>query len=423
MLSNVDLVLSQIDREELVNLALALGNIDSPPGQEKEVGEFVEAWLQQEGFETKVICLTSDRPNVVGICKGTGGGYSLLFNSHMDTYVSERGVWARRNCKRPIDHSAWREGDTLYGNGIVNDKGPMACFLIAAKAIKKAGITLKGDLVLTAVSGEIEEEPVDEFQGLPYLSREVGARFMVGHGAIADYALVAEITGFRLAWIQAGKAVFKITVFGSPCIYAPYIKRPYPSGENPNAIVRMAKLIDKIEDWALAYEKKHTYICPGGTLIPTVNIGAVRGGTPFNTCATPELCSLYVDCRTAPDQDVLAIKGELEEIIQSLGLEGEVELVHFRRGYEAQNIDRLAETVGRAHSRLFNEKPEPAIGPVCSMWRDDNVFNEAGIPAVNYGPGVGPGGGTLTITLDELHKAAQVYAMVALDLCNQVKTV
>lgn len=422
MKPDIGLVLSQIDREELANLALALANIDSPPGQEKEVGEFVEGWLKQEGFQTRVISLLPERPNVVGMYQGSGGGYSLIFNAHMDTSVSQQDVMHCRDPLNHADHEAWREGDTLYGNGIVNDKGQMACFLIAARAIKNAGVVLKGDLLLTAVSGEIEWEPVDEFQSPQYLSNEIGSHFMVAHGVVADYALVAESSNFKLTWVQAGRAVFKVTLFGSErALYSPFIMRPYATEKNPNAIVRMAKLIDKIEDWALSYEKKHTYECPGGTLIPKVNIGAVRGGSPYLACVTSEVCFLYVDLRLAPNQDVMAVKADLEGIISSLRLEGEVELVVFRRGYEAQNIDRLAEAIEKAHYGLFNDKPGRVVGPHCSMWTDMNVFNEAGIPAATYGPPGGLGAGKFSTTIDDLYKTAQVYAMVALDLCNQEK--
>jgi len=309
----------------------------------------------------------------------------------------------------------------LYGNGIVNDKGPMSCYLIAAKAIKKAGLSLKGDLILTAVPGEIEWEPVDEFQPPQYLSHEVGTRFMVTHGVIADYAIVAENTQFGFGPLEAGVALFKITLFGGPALYTPYVSHPYSHEKNPNAILQMSKLVGKIEDWALDYEKKHTYVCPGGTLIPKVNIGAIRGGVPYCPIITPEVCSLYVDCRTAPGQDVLAIKAELGEIIRSLQLEGEVELFVSRRGYEAQGIDRLAKAVERAHERIFNDRVKVVSGPRASMWRDTNVFNEIGIPAASYGPGAGRGGGNVCVALDDLYKAAQVYAMVALDICNQEK--
>ena len=139
-MDTADSVLSQIDRDELAALALAMGNIDSPTGQEKEMGRFVSEWLQREGFKTRVIGVVSERPNVVGTLKGAGGGCSLLFNAHMDTAVAAENVWSRRNCVAPVFHSAWREGERLYGHGVVNDKGPMACFMLAAKAIKKAGI-------------------------------------------------------------------------------------------------------------------------------------------------------------------------------------------------------------------------------------------------------------------------------------------
>ena len=44
-MSETDVLLCQIDIEELADLALDLGNIDSPPGREKPVAEFVQAWL------------------------------------------------------------------------------------------------------------------------------------------------------------------------------------------------------------------------------------------------------------------------------------------------------------------------------------------------------------------------------------------
>ena len=66
---------------------------------------------------------------MVGTLMGTGGGYSLLFNAHMDTSVSEEDIWIHRDPTSAIEHKAWREGDVLFGNGIVNDKGLMASFL------------------------------------------------------------------------------------------------------------------------------------------------------------------------------------------------------------------------------------------------------------------------------------------------------
>ncbi len=82
--ADIECVLSLIDKEELAELTLSLASIYSPPEEEGKAAEAVAEWLRREGFETKLIGLTPERPNVVGTLKGTGGGYSLIFCSHLD---------------------------------------------------------------------------------------------------------------------------------------------------------------------------------------------------------------------------------------------------------------------------------------------------------------------------------------------------
>ena len=52
------------------------------------------------------------------------------------------------------------------------------------------------------------------------------------------------------------------------------------------------------------------------------------------------------------------------------------------------------------------------------MWRDSNVFNEAGIPTVVYGPGISTAGGKFAIDIDVLVAAARIYALTAVELCG-----
>ena len=221
-----DNVVARIDPQELIDLALALGNIDSPTGAEGPAGQFVYDWLARNGFEPKKYALVEERFNVAAWLDGSGGGYNLIFNSHLDTTLRPDAVWSARDPRDPLYLSAWVEGDEIFGDGVVNDKGPMAAFLIAAKAIKDSEFPLRGDLIVSAVAGEISREPVDEFQGWPFLSKDLGVRFMVTHGAVADFALVAEGTGFGIVWIEPGKAHFKVTVYSDqPRYYSPYLPR------------------------------------------------------------------------------------------------------------------------------------------------------------------------------------------------------
>jgi acetylornithine deacetylase/succinyl-diaminopimelate desuccinylase-like protein len=415
-----DAVLDRIRLEELVELALHLANVESPPGEEGPAGRAIMEWLAGEGFEPRRVGMFEERFNVFAELRGRGDGRgpALAFNSHMDT-------WMRRD-----DHLVWRDpgnddyhrgredGDVLVGNPVVNDKGPMAAFMIATRAIRDAGVTLDGSIYMTMVAGEIGQEPVDEFQGERYLSKEVGARYLLNHAPRPSFCVCAEATAFRKGWVEAGKAFYKITVFGGPVLYTPYLMRPYAPAEQPNAIMRAVPLLQRLEDWALEYERRHTYEGPGGTVIPKVNVSAIRGGQPWLVLQNPEVCHLYLDIRTVPGQDGGAIGDELRAMLAELGLEGRVEQFVERPGYEARGIEPLSDAVDAAHEHEFGTPCEIATPPECSMWRDHNVFNEMGIPSLTYGPAGVAGAGTFAVRKDDLLHASRVYALTALAMCG-----
>src|SRR5574341_251796 len=82
-------VLAQIREDEVVALALDLGNIDSPSMAEGEVAQYVYDWLGRTGFTPRKVALVPDRPNIVATIPGTGNGKSLLFNGHLDTTIAK----------------------------------------------------------------------------------------------------------------------------------------------------------------------------------------------------------------------------------------------------------------------------------------------------------------------------------------------
>lgn len=422
MSGDTQAVFEKIESDELIKVALDLANIDSPTGREGPVADYVCDWLQREGFEPRKLALYPDRPNVIATLPGTGGGRSLCFNSHMDTAVHQEEWWATRRASDPIFHSAWREDDMLVGNGIVNDKGPMATWLLAAKAIKDSGIRLKGDLLLMAVVGEIGVEPVDEFQPPQYIAKEAGSRYAITHGGVADFALVAEGTDFGIVGVEAGKAFYKITVFGNDApIYTPYIPRPTAIEKSPSAIVRMSSLIQRIEQWAEDYEKQNRYECAGGVMVPKVNIGAIRGGVPWKITKTVQQCAIYVDVRITPIQDPLDIREELRDLLKDVSANGEVELYVYRPAFEAdaKKIGPLKSAIAQAHRAIMGSDPVPAPVPASSMWRDINVFNEMRIPSLTYGPGVSSGGGKYAMKIENMILGTKLYAQTAINLCNQ----
>ncbi len=420
MKEDFERVLEKIDGDGVVNLAVDLANIPSPKGREREVGGFIYDWLKANDFCPVKQEVVPERNNVIGFLKGTGEGRTLIFNSHMDTAQwGPEDIWVVGEEQRHYNH-AWVEDGRVFGEGVVNDKGPMAAFFMAARAIKESGIPLKGDLILTAVVGEIGQAPIDEFQGPRYHGKGIGAKHLVDHGIWGDCALVAETTNFGLNWAEPGCSLFKITAKGRR-IYTPYTPRPVDMVSSPNATVRMAKVIEAIEGWAYEYEQKNRYEFAAGTMIPKVNIGAIRSGLPYTPIVSPALCSIYLDVRIPPDGSPLAVQRELKKIIGGLGVEADIELYMFKRGYEGKNIGLLKGAIEEAHQYIFNEKPKGVTPPICSMWRDINAFNAVGIPAITYGPGVslaGAGEGIANLAVADLITASKLYALTALLVCG-----
>jgi acetylornithine deacetylase/succinyl-diaminopimelate desuccinylase-like protein len=406
-------IISKIDSSELTDLALTMGNIYSPTGREQEMAAFVFSWMEKHGFEPRLIGLTEERNNVVGRNRGTGGGLVLAFNSHMDVTLGKNETWRLKAPDQKIYYQAWLEEDTVFGNGVVNDKGPMAAWMIGMKAVREAGVSLKGDVLMEAVIGEIGYEPVDEFTGMGYAGKELGTRYLLTHGGTADLAVVAEATDFRAGWVEAGKAFFKVTIHAGPSRYTPFVEHVSPA-ESRNAIVKAAYFIPFLENWAWEYEQRFTTRFSGGTVVPKASIGSIRAGLPYQIIRPPEICSLYMDVRLLPGANPLDIREELLGLITKAGLEGDAQLYLHRPGYEGVGLERLLNQVGKAHEAVFGKTMAfPPDAPTTSMWRDTNVYAEFGIPAVNYGPGGGAGSGQNSIPVRDLVEAAKVYALTA----------
>jgi acetylornithine deacetylase/succinyl-diaminopimelate desuccinylase-like protein len=423
----MDEVLARIDElaDEMMFLTRDLADAYSPPGREVRAAEVAIAWLRSNEFEFDVHAADANRPSIAARLPGSAPERyrSLLFNSHFDQPISREDDHLRlRDHLNPRYTSAWIEGDRVYGYGAVNDKGPMAAWCIAAKALKDTRAALGGDLLLTFVSGEIGQAPIDEFQGSRYDGTGYGARELVDAGVRADYALVAETTGFTPAWLMLGKANFKISVLAGPSRYTPHIPRPVPLEENPNAIVRSAGVILALEAWAERYQEEHTTTYAGGETVPKVNLGAMRSGVLYNLERVPEVCFLYVDVRTLPGADPEAIRLSLQQMVAEQGVEFSVELTSFHDGAESPDPDEFLDAIANAHQAHFGTSIEQAIPVMASQWRDTIPFAHAGIPAVTYGPSLPTGGrDEYYMSRDDLVSAAKVYALLAADLCNRAR--
>ena len=416
-----------IDENEMVELALTLGNIPSPAGHERAAGDFVYDWLNREGFSPRKVGATPERNNIIGTYGGKGPagvGRNLLFTAHLDT---ESPTWdpdldAYKYRPETLQNREWQEcwlqDGAFHGYPIANDRGPMTCFLIAAKALKTAGFDLAGKLYLTACPGEIGPEPIEESRGIDYMGKDIGAHYLFHHGGVApDFAIAAEGCDFGLTWVGCGYAVFRLKVLGEG-VFTPLLTAPEDAADHPNPIYRLGAVVAALNRWGRAYETANRYESQGGVAVPKAQIAAVRGGVPYAFGAGTEVCCLYLEVGLTPRQQVAEVLHQLERLVaeESLG-EIEIEPVVVRHGFEADAVG-VAPLVGAvdAATRLTLGHPVQRAAPVfSSMWRDHNVFNMHRIPAITTGfkrwrP-----------TPKDLVDSALVYALTALAVCGRAQ--
>jgi acetylornithine deacetylase/succinyl-diaminopimelate desuccinylase-like protein len=135
---------------------------------------------------------------------------------------------------------------------------------------------------------------------------------------------------------------------------------------------------------------------------------------------------LFVDIRLVPDADPAAIQASLRGALAETGITCDLHAYDYQRGFVAEKAEPLLEALRSAHKHVMGSELPYAVSVVHSMWRDTNAFNEAGIPAVGYGPRTreAPGGfrglaGTpRPIAADDLVATAKVFALTALQICG-----
>ena len=419
---DVKAISDAIDISELTGLILDLSNIYSPSTGEAEASAFVHAWMEREGFKPLSVGAVPHRQNVIGTYGGNGPGRNLLFTAHLDTESEPSDPVVLAKTRRPssVENREWREcwleDGKFYGYAVANDRGPMSCMLMAAKALQKAGFDLAGRMYLTACPGECGPEPVEERGGIDYMGKEIGAHYMFHHGGVApDFAIAAEGTDFGVTWLGAGSCTFRVRIYGES-IFRPLLKAPEKTTDHPSPLYKLGPVIEAIHAWTRNYELVNAYDASGGTCLPKATISSIQGGFPYS--GGTQICSLYIGCDLGPKQKGADVLHDLEAVMRELpGVEFDVEPVNIYHGYEARDddIQPLAASIGAAVQSVKGHPVEKAKSVYSSMWRDHNVFNMHRIPALTFGPN------RWRPTPQDFFDCTLIYALVALSICGRME--
>ena len=400
--------------ERLVGTAVDAVSIPSPTGDEQAMGEFMRETLRGLGMQVAWQEVEDGRPNVVGTLEGAGGGASLMFNGHMDTSYSGREPWLA-GIPGFQPQGFVREG-RIYGLGISNMKGALACYVEAVRALADAGVRLRGDLLIAAVCGEIEKTQWgDEYRGKEYRGYAAGSRYLATHGGMADMCILGEPTEQRIVLGHYGAVWMRLSTKG------PFVHTAFSAGRlQENSIVRMHGLLGAVLEWIPEWEERTAYA--GGRGI--VNVGCISGGFPWRVSRTPGRTDLFVDARVPPTMPMTEAVSELKAFARGLrdrfpehGVEHEVYVT--APGAEIDEAHPLVQAIDEGHEAVFGRKPER---DTVRWFSDASALTRYGIDSVNYGTSSGlpdPEMGE-NLDIEGLVAIARVYALTAARLCGVV---
>ncbi|HEY3576589.1 MAG TPA: M20/M25/M40 family metallo-hydrolase [Gaiellaceae bacterium] len=402
-----------VDRDRLVETATRLVNVPSFTGDEEPAARLMVELYETLGLQVQWQQVEDGRANALGIWPGAGGGKSLMFNGHLDTSYSGREPWLRH--VPGFQPQAFERDGRLYGLGISNMKGAVACYVEAVRALQDAGVRLRGDVLIAAVCGEIEKTQQGEEQGAQYRGYAAGTRYLVTHGGVADMCLLGEPTEGKVVLGHFGALWLRLRVHGD------FIHTAFSEGRRDrNSILRAREVLDAVVEWIPSWEDDPANAYGGAKAI--VNVGAVEGGFGWRASRTPHHTDLFLDVRVPPTKEMAVARGEVLDMVRGLaerfpeyGIEGEVFVT--APGAEMEEGHELVAAIDAAHGEVWGEPP---ARDVTRWFSDASALTRYGVPTVNYGTSTGLMDVELgeNLEIDALVKTAEVYARVAVEVCG-----
>lgn len=202
----------------------------------------------------------------------------MLVLLHTDTVpAGSPSVWKRPPFE-PVE-----EGGTLYGRGVLDDKGPLAASFAALRLLKEREDRIPGAFTFGAVA----DEEVGTGVGLPYL---------IESGLIdCTDAVIPDIAGNmkEINIAEKGRVLLKVETRGKQA----HAMEP---AKGVNAILALSRALLAVERMTLEH-RAHPLL--GG---PTINTGLARGGVAPN--AVPADAQAILDIRYVPGQTAEGIR-------------------------------------------------------------------------------------------------------------------
>lgn len=353
---------------------------------ELEIAELIFNKLKEIGLSPKFEGISPSRPNI--ICEFGQGKKTLIFNGHMDTVPPAR-EWDFNPFLGTI------ENGKLYGSGALDMKSALCCYVFMVKALSKFEKELNGKILLQFV---IDEEPM--------AASHFGTRYLLEKGYTGDAAIIGEPGTRKITIGNRGGYRFKIEVFGDAIHTGS--REWEQKKEGLNAILEMAKVINALQDFQFP-KKKHP-IFPGRKNVVTFPT-LISGGKAINI--VPDSCIAFGDTRILPGITKEFMEKEIRKKLNKLGIKYKLTPIVYVPAVFIQPKESIVQILKKNTKQILKKEPiAEGSGPWSDMW----MFNEKGIPCVNFGcDGGGVHDKNEHVEIRSVIDVTKIYALTALD--------
>jgi acetylornithine deacetylase len=347
-----------IPRGDAVALARTLIKIDSrnptlapdSPG-EGDCARALAAVLEDWGFSVELTNSIPSRPNVVARL-GPTGAPALMLNGHLDVVGVEGMI------HEPFAAEA-RDG-RIYGRGSADMKGGLAA--MCAAAVAGVGSNASKQILIAAVVDE-------EYESL-------GLRALLEAGVRADAAIITEPTRLAICPAHRGFAWFDVSLRGRAAHGSRY-------DIGVDAITHAGLLLAELDELERTRDSgpRHRLLGRG-----SLHASKIRGGVGMSTY--PEECDLAIERRTLPGESAEQAMREITDACERIkARRPEFDArVTLSTAQLPSDVPTDAPIVKRLQGALERENVPVKIEGL-SAWTDAALLNEAGIPAICFGPG------------------------------------
>lgn len=356
---------------------------------ETEIANWLASWFAHRDIEYHWIEKVTERPSIVGVLRGSGGGKSLMFNGHTDT-VSLSSYEAD-----PLSGSIQMKNDkeVIVGRGCLDMKGGLAAALAALAVTKASGRVPRGDIIVAAVS---DEEDASQ-----------GTQDLIEADWRADGAVLPEPTQGGIITTHKGFLWIEVDILG----VAAHGSDP-SAGED--AILYAGSFLQALE--------KYQSQLPIDEALgqASLHCGLIRGGE--EPSSYPGKCTITVEFRTVPVQTEESILNDISHLLKGIAecnarFKYAQPRITMSRPTQRVAVDHpfVQQSIATATSVLGSE-PIVKTGP---FWTDAALLGAVGIPSIVWGPiGEGLHAKEEWVEVESLRQFEKVFTQLVRDFCS-----